>query len=138
MPEFKYVVCKKDNVREIDTKIKNKIGESDKKLANQSVFLFTENKVVTRGKFKIIPDTTFEDLYSKHKNFKDGVLYLYFANVDSFWSQLSSILQVADNNKYLSEEINTRMLIWLQLNSILQVANHNKNYQKGLTLEYWR
>ena len=41
LPEFKYIVSRKDNIREIDTKIKKKIGESDKKLANQSVFLFT-------------------------------------------------------------------------------------------------
>lgn len=49
LPEFKYIVAKKDSVREIDTKIKKRIGETDKKLANQSVFLFTEKKVVNRG-----------------------------------------------------------------------------------------
>jgi hypothetical protein len=42
-------VSKKDNLREVDTKIKKKIGEVDKKLANQSVFLFTENKLLNRG-----------------------------------------------------------------------------------------
>lgn len=49
LPEFKYIVAKKDSIREIDTKIKKRIGEADKKLANQSVFLFTEKKVVNRG-----------------------------------------------------------------------------------------
>ena len=50
LPEFKYIVSKKDNLREVDTKIKKKIGEVDKKLANQSIFLFTENKLLNRGK----------------------------------------------------------------------------------------
>lgn len=51
LPEFKYIVARKDNIREIDTKIKKKIGESNKNLANQSVFLFTEKKVLNRGTF---------------------------------------------------------------------------------------
>jgi hypothetical protein len=37
-------------VKEIDNKIKKKIGESDKRLATQSVFLFSQNKLLNRGK----------------------------------------------------------------------------------------
>lgn len=49
MPEFKYIVSRKDNLQKVDAKIKKKIGELDQKIANQSLFLFTENTLLNRG-----------------------------------------------------------------------------------------
>lgn len=49
LPEFRYIVAPADKVKEIDTKIKKKIGESDKRIAQQSVFLFSQNRLLNRG-----------------------------------------------------------------------------------------
>ena len=44
-------MSRKDSVREVDTKIKRKIGDSNWKLGNQSVFLFVDKKVLNRGNY---------------------------------------------------------------------------------------
>lgn len=49
LPEFRYIVAPLDKVKEIDNKIKKKIEESDKKLSTQSVFLFSQTKLLNRG-----------------------------------------------------------------------------------------
>ena len=71
------MVTPQDKIKEVDSKIKKKIEKIDSKLAQQSVFIFAGNSLLNR-------EVSFDELYSKHKNFKDDVIYLYFANVESF------------------------------------------------------
>jgi hypothetical protein len=68
-------VAPKDRLIEIEIKIKKKIAETDKKLATHGIFLFAQNKLLNNR------DMAFEEINNKHRNFKDGVLYLFFANV---------------------------------------------------------
>jgi hypothetical protein len=49
LEEFRYVVSPKDKIKEVDTKIKKKISDKDKRFASQSVFLFAGNKLLNRG-----------------------------------------------------------------------------------------
>ena len=78
--------------------------EKDRRIwqeASQSECVSIHWEKGTKSRYDIIDlDTSFEELYGKHKNFKDGVLYLYFANVDGFWF----IHQLLYQNQYIYAE----------------------------------
>jgi DNA-directed RNA polymerase subunit E'/Rpb7 len=86
LKQNQFLLNQSQKVMEVWGAVRLRIIDVDEKFRNQPFFLFTKNKLPSKGTPPSDAELSIKDIYEAEKDPEDGLLYFKYSNFDPFGS----------------------------------------------------